>query len=651
MRGILWRYRIELGTFLVCGAVCLFVVWPLLVEQLSGLTRMAEDTFGAELSGIHVPQPFDGGSDVRTALAERVAEIRTVLGQPLGRDDPVAPWEETQVFATPPTGKYRICQSLVAADFSGVDLHGMDFRGINLARCRFDGANLQNTLFEGAFLKNASFDGADFSGTDFTLGASSSKVIHHDTVGADFRDCNLAGMQVSGKKVRCDLRGADLRGATLVPTGSSHLDIRGADLRNLRLSTAGPSPQGDVPPRRGPKGPKVRGVRLAPYWSYSEPSRTADHLFDTLVYDETTRVEGMRLGPVEDESIPFVQWAISRGAIAKFPYADGATGLWHLRNRYTDEIICSGDSPRGALLGRLREVRDAIREATGLDYPQNATWPTVENAIHRLPVVERAGLFDLIGSTVYINLQGVDLSGADLRGANLARARLDRTSLVGTDLSESVLHRASIHNSDLSEALFGNCDLTIAAFRATRFDGAELVDCGLQGSGWQDLNLTHTRILCGDLSRAVFENVVMENCFFEDLVLTDARFTDVGFSRATLDRVDWSDARLTRVTMDGSIVRENDFAGLGADYTDFYGVHFEGESAWRNAVLARDRTGMLFGDDHVILVAFSGGRVVKDGLEVNELQRVGRISMKSVQFIPGRGVAGTARTNQGNLSP
>jgi len=134
-------------------------------------------------------------------------------------------------------------------------------------------------------------------------------------------------------------------------------------------------------------------------------------------------------------------------------------GEYQIKNRFTGEIIFSGEAPSVAAL-----VEQAVRA-------------------------------------------GVDLSEASLPGLNLAGATLSGARLIKADLSRVNLVRADLTGARLAEATLASADMTGAILYKANFAGADLSDTNMSMvyAVWVFLagaNLSETNLSNADLSGA-----------------------------------------------------------------------------------------------------------------------------------------------------
>ena len=302
MKSFLEKYKWECITAAVCGVLCLVLLMPLLSGSLGRWWPFrgfgADDrvviyrtvTGDALMSGPSTRDAVENGlKRIRegiTAVSERETESATftALTPELADESP-----ET-------VGRmYRLLKTFYGADLSDTALQGMDFRGINLQHADFTNADLSGAQFDGASMGGASFVNADLSAAKF--GKRPEGVPQEcwpaagNAPGARFLNCNFEGETLGGRLTGASFGSANLRGATLLLWRCEQLDFRSADLTGGAI---------ELWPKTSPGG---------------QPDWDTRNFYRTVIYDDKTRVEGLRLSGVTDPALPFIQWALAHGAV------------------------------------------------------------------------------------------------------------------------------------------------------------------------------------------------------------------------------------------------------------------------------------------------------------------------------------------------
>lgn len=590
MRERLRRHKLEIATFLICGSICTFLLWPVIEPYVAVVTSAFPD-FGVNLSGTAIVRDVDSGESLfdgdslRSAVEAQAARIRAAREQ---QSEPGAPESApTTVPNAPgerPAARHRV-PSFMGADLHGADLHGLDLRGLDLSSCDFRGTNLSGAMLEGAHFGVSKLSGADLSGVDFRSFGSKSPFLRAETKGVSFQRCNFEGCRLAGGKTDCDFRAANLRNTAIGFVGTTGMDVRGADLRGARFVN-------------------IDSV-------VERPTYTPLTLLSSMVYDNTTQVEGLHLGGVKDPSIPFVSWAIDHGALASFPRREGPDGPWALRDWKAYAVLCQGASPQKALAAQQARIRSAIAEATGLRYPENDTWLEVEIAVQALPVEARDPLRALMRSTQSIDLSGLDLSGADLRGLCLESAEMQNTNLSGADLSDCTLAGARIVDSKLDGARLHRANLSRILITSSSLKGADLLECSAPFSTIGRTDCSGAKIACCDFSETKFLFVAMTGARLNDVAMARTTADDLALGGAVVQSADWTQASLSVTSAAAAVFQEVDFRQSTIELADYSQVAFGDDCAWQEVAVAYDRLGNPPPESLCDAVARGGGIVAE----------------------------------------
>ncbi len=301
MKSFLEKYKWECLTAAVCGALCLIMLMPFLSRNLGRWLPFRG--FGAD-DRVVIYRTVTGdalmsGESVRDAVETRLRRIREEATAIVGQETEIADFSSLApklVDKSPETvGRmHRLFKSFYGADLNGAALQGMDFRGINLQHTDFTNADLSGARFEDASMFGASFVNADLSSAKF--GKRPDHLPEErwpaagNAPGARFLNCDFEGETVSGRLTGSSFGSANLRGATLRLWQCERMDLRSADLTGAAIefwpkAVPGPSPDWDT-----------------------------QSFYRTVIYDDKTKVEGLRLSGVTDTTLPFVQWALAHGA-------------------------------------------------------------------------------------------------------------------------------------------------------------------------------------------------------------------------------------------------------------------------------------------------------------------------------------------------
>lgn len=600
MKNWLRAYGVEVGTLVVCGSICAGTLYSMYGGDVRAWSRRYLEPSQTPRGAVLVYQvessaPLFGGDTLQDAVETRVAGIRALMGQPETPGGPILSWRQSRPLREQlPFDERQLCRGMAGADFRGADLRGIDFRGMNLSRCDFRGADLSGAQLDGAFLRDANFEGANLSDVDFREFSNLGFHLGRNVPGVRFQRSNFEGVFVGRGLLGADFREANLRNAVIYALNTEGMDIRGADLRGARFAYT----DGD----------------------HNDPTLTYDDALASLIYDDMTRVEGLHLGAVVNTRLPFVQWAVARGALASFPREDPIRSQWALRHRENYNVICEGPTAVGALYGHVATLRQEIQTVTGLQYPEPAGWADVVQAIQALPTETRGPLKALLESTRGMDLQGLDLRGADLRGLDLGGAVFRGTALAGADLSDTVLERAVFVNTDLRNARFHGTSLKWATFQNSGLEGSEWRDCIASGVSMTEVSLTGTRLTCVDFSHANLKEVSFAGAELEDVSLSRALLEDIRFSDAVLRALDWRGGIARYSHFDGALIQENDFSGAVLHELAFSESAFGERSHWKDTILGPDQFSNLPSPRIISMVEGGGGRLEADSAVMSRIQ-------------------------------
>jgi len=614
MKDWIKAYVVEVGTFIVCGSICAGVLFSMYGNEVLTWTRRYMELNQTPRGAVLVYQvdsgtPMFGGDTMQAAVASQVERIRRVMGQPTGPDAKVLSWRESRSIRNSLPGEERqLCRSLSGIDLRDSDLRGLDLRGMNLSQGDFRGADLTGARLDGAVLSNANFENAKLSEIDFRDFSDWGFHLGHRVSGVEFHRSNFEGTFVGRGLQAADFRQANLRGATVYAFSTDHMDIRGADLRGANFSFT--------------------------YGQEHGREATFDEALATLIYDETTQVEGLRLGAVMNTELPFLRWALARGALASFPQKDPISGRWVLRQWGTYEILCEGPTAAEAFQGHVATLRREIEAATGLRYPESAGWSDVVQAIQALPAERSGPLKALLKSTQDIDLQGIDLRGADLRGLDLEGAVLRGANLAGADLSDTTLDRAYIVDSDFRDVRMSRASLRGTIVRESNLEGSEWRDVNAQRIKLTAVPLSGSELVCVDFFGARFNEVSFAESELEEVMIRFALLEDTRFSHTVLRALDWRQSILQWIHFDGAFIADNDFSGVVLHELSFSESAFGTPSRWEKAILGPDQFGNLPGPPLIAKVESGGGRLETDSQVVSRIQGQRRHTLLNPPYPP-----------------
>ena len=302
MKSLLEKYKWDCITAAACGMICLVMLTPLLSESLGHWRPIGGFGNGGR---VVIYRTVNGdalmsGDSTRDAVENGLKRLRDEVTAMSGLENGVA---NLTVLApeladeSPETiGRmYWLLKSFYGADLSDTALQGIDFRGINLQHADFTNADLSGARFDGASMDGASFVNADLTAAKFGKRPDHLPDGHWPAAGnapgARFLNCNFEGETLSGRLTGASFGSANLRGATLRLWQCEQMDFRSADLTGAAI---------EFWPEAVSGGPTDWDTRS---------------FYRSVIYDDKTRVEGLRLSGVTDPKLPFVQWALAHGAV------------------------------------------------------------------------------------------------------------------------------------------------------------------------------------------------------------------------------------------------------------------------------------------------------------------------------------------------
>ncbi len=466
-----------------------------------------------------------------------------------------------QVVGTPsglPEGWYTLRGLLIGdgADLSGMDLRGSDFAHQDLTGVVLAYANLSAASLASADLTRVVLDGANLDGTVFT-GATLKRVRARRisntpsslpapwTLRSGYLlgpAVDLSGRDLSGPEPgerllvdlsALDLRGADLRDATLPYIDLQSTNLAGADARGANLTHA---QMRDV----NAMGLDARGAALS----------SADLSGAT--------VAGLLL---EDARLSFLTALELRGTPGSLPpgWALRCAALLGPEVNATDANLSGCDLSdldlRGALLRRA-DLSGANLTSTLLFtaalYDADLTGATVTAAELDLErgrpdglIEERPGFSGaracslrgapaslprhhaLLGGCIVgpeLDLDGADLSGVTFPGLSLAGASLEGATLTGAVFDGCDLSHAHLGSAGLRGARFWSSDLSYSDFGQADMTGATVNGCFAVSSDWRKTLLVDAALIASDFTDADFRDTNLTGAELRDCQLGGSFF-------------------------------------------------------------------------------------------------------------------------------
>lgn len=159
-----------------------------------------------------------------------------------------------------------------------------------------------------------------------------------------------------------------------------------------------------------------------------------------------------------------------------------------------------------------------------------------------------------LSETVFTDclIEDVVASSVNLSGARFSNCRIARCRLAHADLREARFDNCGFADaerktgltvafSDLEQAVFANCDLTLSLFDRSSLFGIEMRNCNLRGA----------RFTKADFSKSYGRKVVRSSATFRDCNLELADLSGARLSECVLSECDLRDADLTGADLEG----------------------------------------------------------------------------------------------------
>ena len=159
-------------------------------------------------------------------------------------------------------------------------------------------------------------------------------------------------------------------------------------------------------------------------------------------------------------------------------------------------------------------------------------------------------------------IEGAQFSNTILNGARFKNCRFVRCRAAHADLREASFEDCGFADpethtgltvafSELEQARFVNCDLTLSQFDRSGLHAIEMRDCNLRGA----------RFHRADFSRSFGRNIIRTLAAFRDCNLELAEMADVRLPGCDLSRCNLREADLSGADLEGADLRESDLFG------------------------------------------------------------------------------------------
>ena len=160
-------------------------------------------------------------------------------------------------------------------------------------------------------------------------------------------------------------------------------------------------------------------------------------------------------------------------------------------------------------------------------------------------------------------IEDAQFSNTVLNGARFTNCRIVRCRAAHADLREAVFDNCGFADaethagliiafSELEQARFVNCDLTLSQFDRSSLHAITLEDCNLRGA----------RFHRADFSRSFGRNIVRTAASFRDCNLELAEMADVRLPGCDLSRCNLREADLGGADLEGADLRGAEISGL-----------------------------------------------------------------------------------------
>jgi uncharacterized protein YjbI with pentapeptide repeats len=158
---------------------------------------------------------------------------------------------------------------------------------------------------------------------------------------------------------------------------------------------------------------------------------------------------------------------------------------------------------------------------------------------------------DFTGATLkqafiqYAKLLNSTFISATLDDVSFSHTDVSRSSFVGARFTAGRLDSAVLRETDLSQAIFVDCNLVWAVFRHAQMSGAVLQNCDMSGADFRGADLARAQ-LRGGIFGVVQQGKVFTPTRFDDTPPTRRLVAESGAEG--IDSIEWSPAEIPRDT-------------------------------------------------------------------------------------------------------
>lgn len=187
----------------------------------------------------------------------------------------------------------------------------------------------------------------------------------------------------------------------------------------------------------------------------------------------------------------------------------------------------------------------------------------------------------------YSNFDGALFTDADMKNTLFQGANLDNVLIQSSSFSKSYMLDAQMRfshvlDSDFNMAFLENADLANTQFRRSQVVLTDFSDAKMANTDWEDVKGGETDFSNADLTKAVFNNVLMDktkavdadfskivcrHCVFRGSDMKKAQFRQSTFDTVTFENANLMEADFAKAAFTAPVVLKG---------TDIYGVNFKG---------------------------------------------------------------------------
>jgi uncharacterized protein YjbI with pentapeptide repeats len=166
---------------------------------------------------------------------------------------------------------------------------------------------------------------------------------------------------------------------------------------------------------------------------------------------------------------------------------------------------------------------------------------------------DRCGAGSLTPEARFGNLHvvGADLAHADAGQVEVAAARLERVDLVGAQLPGLVVRDVLVERGDLSNLTIYRAHVTRAELHGVRMTGVQIIDSVLSDVLFDEAKLDLAAFRASRLRRVVFRGCNLVKADFANADIGGATFVDCDLAGSQFSQATAAGARFQRCRLDG----------------------------------------------------------------------------------------------------